>query len=110
MLWPLLAQSSAVPSPQSIVLSGTFTDGLLFCTTLIYDISRVLLIKIPISNSRRKFLKKSLDISSLVMATALSARSMYEARFVQIEKVLFSGKYLGYDLILSTKHRYNCLY
>ncbi len=60
---------------------------LLFCTTLIYDISRVLLTKMPISHSRRKFFKKSLDISSLVMATALSARSIYEARFVQIEKV-----------------------
>ena len=60
---------------------------LLFCTTLIYDISRVLLTKIPISNSRRKFLKKSLDISSLVIATTLSARSMYEASFIKKEKV-----------------------
>lgn len=60
---------------------------LLFCTAIIYDISRVLLNKAPISDSRRKFFKKSLDISSLVVATSLSARAMYEAKFVKLEKV-----------------------
>ncbi len=60
---------------------------LLFCTTVIYDISRVVLTKIPLSESRRNFFKKSLDVSSLVVATSLSARAMYEARFVKLEKV-----------------------
>ncbi|MEA2098512.1 MAG: metallophosphoesterase [Campylobacterota bacterium] len=60
---------------------------LFFCTAVIYDISRVILAKVPISQSRRKFFKKSLDISSLVIATSLSARAIYEARFVKLEKV-----------------------
>ncbi len=67
---------------------------LLFCTALIYDASRVLLSKMPISESRRNFFKKSLDISSLLVATALSARAMYEARFVKLEKVTIKIKNL----------------
>ena len=60
---------------------------LLFCTAIIYDISRVILNKTPISDSRRDFFKKSLDISSLLIASSLSARSIYEARNVELEKV-----------------------
>ena len=60
---------------------------LLFCTAIIYDISQVILTKVPISDSRRGFFKKSLDISSLLIASSLSARSIYEARFVKLEKV-----------------------
>jgi len=60
---------------------------LIFCTAIIYDISRVLLHHSPISEKRRNFFKRSLDISSLVVATSLSARSMYEARYVKLEKV-----------------------
>jgi len=60
---------------------------LLFCTAIIYDISRVLLHHSPISEKRRNFFKRSLDISSLIVATSLSARSMYEARYVKLEKV-----------------------
>lgn len=60
---------------------------LLFCTAVIYDISRVVLNIIPVSKSRRRFFKKSLDITSFVAATSLSARAMYEARDVKLEKV-----------------------
>jgi len=60
---------------------------LLFCTAIIYDISRVILSKTPMSDKRRRFFKKSLDISSLVVATALSARAIYEARFIKLEKI-----------------------
>jgi uncharacterized protein len=60
---------------------------LLFCTAIIYDISRVVLHHSPVSEKRRNFFKRSLDISSLVVATSLSARSMYEARYVKLEKV-----------------------
>lgn len=60
---------------------------LLFCTAIIYDISRVILTKVPISSSRRKFFKKSLDISSLLIASSLSARSIYEARNIELEKI-----------------------
>ena len=60
---------------------------LLFCTTLIYDISRLLLFRLPLSPKRRAFFKKSLDITSLTAASALSAKAMFEARFVEIESV-----------------------
>jgi len=60
---------------------------LLFCTTVIYDISRVTIEKIPLKPTRRKFFKKSLDIFSLIGAVVLSGRALYEARFVKIEKV-----------------------
>ena len=60
---------------------------LLFCTAVVYDVSRVILQRVPLSTSRRNFFKKSLDLSSLLLATSLSARSMYEAKFVQLEKV-----------------------
>ena len=60
---------------------------LLFCTAVIYDISRVSIEKIPLKPTRRKFFKKSFDIFSLIGAVALSGRALYEARFVKIEKV-----------------------
>ncbi len=67
---------------------------LLFWSAVIYDISRVLLSFAPISESRRKFLKKSLDISSLAVASTLSLKAMYEAKFVKIEKVQIEIKNL----------------
>ncbi len=60
---------------------------LLFCTAVVYDISRILLSFAPVSDSRRIFLKKSLDVASLAVASTLTLRSLYEARFVKVEKV-----------------------
>ncbi len=60
---------------------------LLFCTAIFYDILRVILHHTPISQKRRAFFKRSLDISSLLIATSLSARSIYEARHVKLERV-----------------------
>ena len=60
---------------------------LLFCTALIYDLFASVLQKMPLSTSRREFFKKSLDYSSLGIAFAMSARSIYEAKFVTLEKV-----------------------
>jgi len=60
---------------------------LLFCTTIIYDISRVLLKATPLSPTRRKFFKHSLDATSLVAASTLTASSTYAARHVELEKV-----------------------
>jgi hypothetical protein len=60
---------------------------LLFCTTIIYDISRVVLLLTPISESRRDFFKRFLDISSLIFATSISARAIYNARFIELESV-----------------------
>lgn len=67
---------------------------LLFCTTLIYDISRLFLNALPISDKRREFFKRSLDISSLTLATALSAKATYEASHFQIEDVKIEIKNL----------------
>ncbi|MDB2562273.1 metallophosphoesterase [Sulfurimonas sp.] len=60
---------------------------LFFCTALVYDISRLFINTIPISETRRSFFKKSLDISSLTVAVSLNARAIYEATFVKHEKV-----------------------
>lgn len=60
---------------------------LLFCTAIFYDIFRVVLVRIPLSQERRKFFKKSLDLSAFFVASSLTIRAMYEARFVQLEKV-----------------------
>jgi predicted MPP superfamily phosphohydrolase len=60
---------------------------LLFCTAVIYDLFNYLIKFVPISENRRKVLKKSFDVSSLFLASSLSARSFYEVHQLQIEKV-----------------------
>lgn len=70
---------------------------LLFCTAVIYDISRVILKYTPMHHSRREFFKKGLDFSSLAIAFALSGRAVYEANFVKLEKVDISIKDLKHE-------------
>ena len=60
---------------------------LLFCSAVIYDILRVMLKLTPLEENRRKFFKQSLDISSVVVASSITARSIYEARHVVLEDV-----------------------
>lgn len=60
---------------------------LLFCTAIIYDISIVILKRATLSKRRRDFFKRSLDISSLAFASTLSAKSIYNARDIKLEKV-----------------------
>jgi len=60
---------------------------LLFCTTLLYDIFRLILVRVPISDERRHFFKRSLDLSSLVVATSISAKAIDEARHIELERV-----------------------
>lgn len=60
---------------------------LLFCTAIIYDISRYILKKTPISKKRRDFFKRSLDITSLALASTLTAKSIYNARDIKLEYV-----------------------
>ncbi|MBN2816127.1 MAG: metallophosphoesterase [Campylobacterales bacterium] len=60
---------------------------LLFCTAIIYDISRLSLNTLPLSQTRRNFFKRTLDISSLTIASGISAKAMLEARFIEIENV-----------------------
>lgn len=60
---------------------------LIFCTAVIYDVSRILVDKIPMDANRRSFFKKSIDLSSLAFAGGLSARAIYEARHLEVENV-----------------------
>ena len=68
---------------------------LLFCTAIIYDLLRMLLSHTSISKDRRNFFKKSLDISSLTLASALSIKSVYDAKHVELEKVNIKLKNLN---------------
>lgn len=67
---------------------------LLFCTAVLYDMSTLVLSASPVSNTKRKFLKSSLDVSALVVATAVTARSIYEAKFVNVEPLSINIKNL----------------
>jgi len=67
---------------------------LLFCTAIIYDISRVLVEKAPLEKQRRAFFKKTLDLGAVAVATLLSARALYEAKFIKVEKVAVKIKNL----------------
>jgi predicted MPP superfamily phosphohydrolase len=60
---------------------------LLFCTTIIYDISSFGLSKTSLSSQRRDFFKKILDILSLSLAFGLSIRAVYEAKHIVLEDV-----------------------
>ena len=60
---------------------------LLFCTAIFYDVLHLFIKKAPIKDKRREFFKKSLDISSLAFASAITTRSIYEARTVVLERV-----------------------
>jgi predicted MPP superfamily phosphohydrolase len=60
---------------------------LLFCTAIVYDISRIALNKSPMTHERRNFFKRFLDFTALGMATGLSARAIYEAKHIEVEKV-----------------------
>ena len=60
---------------------------LFFCTAIIYDLFRLCINTIPVSQTRRNFFKKSLDVSSVAVAVSLNARAMYEATFIEHEIV-----------------------
>lgn len=60
---------------------------LLFCTTIFYDISGLLLQAAPLSERKREFFKKSLDTVSLAGAALLAAKSIYNAKYIEIQKV-----------------------
>ena len=60
---------------------------LIFCTAVLYDISHLAISKISISHSRREFLKKTLDYSSLAVVLGLSSRAIYEAKHIEVEKI-----------------------
>lgn len=59
----------------------------LFIATIFYEISSRILNVIPMSNNRREFFKKSLDISSVAIAGSINAKAMYNAKQIELEKV-----------------------
>ncbi|MBE0513846.1 metallophosphoesterase [Sulfurimonas sp.] len=67
---------------------------LLFWSAVVYDISRLLLSFAPISQQRRNFLKKSLDVTSMAAAATLTLKSIYNAKFVEVQKVTIEIKNL----------------
>lgn len=76
--------------PNWFFFASSLPIGILFIiffTSIFYDISHIILKRVPLSDKRRNFLKKSLDISSLAIATGLSAESIREARYITLEKV-----------------------
>lgn len=60
---------------------------LLFCTAIIYDITRVLLSFTKLSKQRRDFFQKTLDITSLSAAFFLMIRSVHEAKTIELQRV-----------------------
>lgn len=60
---------------------------LLFIATIFYEISSRVLDAVPMSNKRRDFFKKSLDISSVALAGGINAKAMYNAKHIELEKV-----------------------
>jgi len=58
-----------------------------FVVTIFYDISHFILEKSKIDENRRLFFKKSLDISAIFVGLGLVSKSIYNATFVEIEKV-----------------------
>jgi len=60
---------------------------LIFSTAVLYDISHLIINKTPLSDNRREFFKKGLDYASVGIALGLSGRAIYEAKFIELEKV-----------------------
>lgn len=60
---------------------------LLFCSAVVYDISRMILSLMPVSEARRMFFKKMLDVSSTAAALTLTLKSIHNAKYVEIQKV-----------------------
>jgi predicted MPP superfamily phosphohydrolase len=59
---------------------------LLFCTTVIYEIISHLP-KISKIDSRRDFLKKSIDLGSLAFATSITSKAIYNAKESYVEEI-----------------------
>jgi len=60
---------------------------LLFCLTIIYDLLRLVIEKIPMNQQRREFFKKGFDYFTVALSLGVLSRAIYEAKFIEIEKV-----------------------
>jgi predicted MPP superfamily phosphohydrolase len=96
--------------PNEIFFLFSLPFGVLFlllCIAIFYDITHSVLNKTPIENSRREFLKKGLDSSSVVISVALIGRSLYEATFLEVEhiEIKIDNLYSEYKIVqLSDVH------
>ena len=76
--------------PNWLFMLLSFPMGILFltfCTAIFYDLLNSFIKKVPINNSRRVFFKKSLDYASVAFALGISSKAVYEAKFIELEKV-----------------------
>lgn len=60
---------------------------LLFISTIFYQAFLVLINKTPMSENRRDFFKRSLDVSSIALAGGINAKAMLNAKTIELEKV-----------------------
>lgn len=60
---------------------------LLFIATIIYEISLRVLEKTTVNSTRREFFKKTFDIGSILIATSVNAKAIYNANHIELEKV-----------------------
>ncbi len=59
----------------------------LFMLTIFYDISHYIINKTAKNDSRRKFFKKTLDISAISLATVISSKAIYNAKNYVLEEI-----------------------
>lgn len=80
----------SISVPNSLYFLFSLSIGvifLLFITTVFYEIFHLLIKLTPADESRREFFKKSLDISSVAMASGITATATYNAKEAIIEYV-----------------------
>ncbi|CAA6803417.1 MAG: Metallophosphoesterase [uncultured Sulfurovum sp.] len=76
--------------PNWLFLLLSLPIGIIFLTfsmAVIYDVAQLFINKAPIEETRRAFLRKGLDYFSVATAVGLSGRAIYEATYIEIEKV-----------------------
>jgi len=76
--------------PDLLLLFLSFPLGiifLIFCTAIFYDISHVVIQKVPLNKNRRDFFKKGLDLTSIALALGITSKAIYEAKFIELETV-----------------------
>lgn len=59
----------------------------LFLTTIIYELSHLIIKTIPLNKKRRAFFKRSLDVGSIALATSITTKAAYNAKNIYVESV-----------------------
>jgi predicted MPP superfamily phosphohydrolase len=77
-------------APRTLFLLSTLPIGILFLTfvvAVVYDMKHILIKNIPVTPSRRAFLKKGLDYMALITLVGVNAKAFDEAKMIDVEKV-----------------------